>query len=133
MDKVSKEQRSYNMSRITSTNTLPEIKVRKFLYSLGYRYRLNVKDLPGKPDIVFSHQKKIINVNGCFWHMHNCKNGSCVPKTNSEFWIDKLNKNKLRDEKNKKKLISESWNVIDIWECEVRSGEYEKILINYLN
>ena len=133
MDKVSKEQRSYNMSRITSTNTLPEIKVRKFLYSLGYRYRVNVKDLPGKPDIVFRPQKKIINVNGCFWHMHNCKDGSYVPKTNSEFWIDKLNKNKSRDEKNKKKLISESWNVIDIWECEVSSGEYEKILIDYLN
>ena len=107
MDKISKKQRSCNMSKIRSKNTTPEIFVRKFLYAKGYRYRIHVKTLPGNPDIVFKSHKKIININGCFWHMHSCKAGSYSPKTNQKFWIEKLNKNKLRDNDNYKKLIAD--------------------------
>ena len=128
MDKISKEQRSYNMSQISSKNTSPEIIVRKYLYSLGYRYRIHDKNLPGKPDIVFKKLNKLINVNGCFWHLHSCKNGSYIPKSNTKFWIQKLNRNKLRDTENYKKLWSDGWDILTLWECDIKSGNFKKNL-----
>tara|TARA_Y100001936_G_C15971551_1_gene611458 strand:- start:741 stop:1142 length:402 start_codon:yes stop_codon:yes gene_type:complete len=133
MDNISNEKRSYNMSRIKSKNTSPEMIVRKFLFSHGFRYRLHVSSLPGTPDIVIRSRNKIINVNGCFWHMHSCKAGSYLPKTNSDFWKNKLESNKFRDYKNIKKLKSENWDLLVIWECEVKSSQFKNIIMNFLS
>ena len=119
MDKISKEHRSWNMSRIRSKDTTPEKTVRSLLHKMGYRFRLHRKDLPGKPDIVLPKYKTVIFVHGCFWHRHeNCKYAS-IPKTNTEFWLDKLNKNVERDKKNQAELKKLGWKVIVIWECEI--------------
>ena len=126
MDVLTNEQRHYNMSRIRSKNTKPELIVRKFLWSKGFRYRLHRKDLLGKPDIVLPVLRTVIFVNGCFWHMHRCKK-FVLPSTNTEFWYDKLSKNKIRDKKNYKKLKKAGWNYIIIWECQL-SNNKEKIL-----
>ena len=115
------EQRSRNMSAIKSKNTKPEIKVRKVLHSMGYRFRLHSKDLPGSPDIVLPKYKTVIFVHGCFWHRHqNCKYAS-TPKTRQEFWNKKFNENILRDKKNLEILSSLGWKIIIIWECEIRN------------
>ena len=119
MDVLTPEQRHFNMSRIHSKDTKPEIIVRKWLWQNGYRYRLHKKDLPGKPDIVLIKYKAVIFVHGCFWHMHNCKYGS-KPKTNRDFWNKKLNDNVKRDIKNVKDLRSIGWRILIIWECETR-------------
>lgn len=130
MDTVSKEVRSRNMAAIKSKNTKPEIAVRKFLHSSGYRYRLHRKDLPGKPDIVLKKYHKVIFVHGCFWHNHpNCKK-SGIPKTNTSFWKDKIDKNVFRDEKNICELESDGWNVYIVWECET---ENKTSLTNKIN
>lgn len=127
MDTVSKEQRSLNMSHIKSKNTKIEIKVRKYLFSKGFRYRINVKDLPGKPDIVLKKYKTVIFVNGCFWHRHkNCKLAT-MPKTNREFWINKFNYNIENDQKNYSKLNDLGWHVIILWECELKEN-FEEIM-----
>lgn len=118
MDKHSKEVRSYNMSQIRSTNSKPEIMVRKHLFSKGLRYWKNVKTLPGKPDIVLPKYKTIVFVNGCFWHGHkNCKY-FVMPKSNIEFWNEKISRNISRDEEIHRKLSVAGWNVIVVWECE---------------
>ena len=115
------EQRSKNMSAIKSKNTKPEIAVRKILHSMGYRFRLHRKDLPGSPDIVLPKYKIVIFVHGCFWHRHeNCKYAS-TPKTRKEFWENKFNKNIKRDKKNFKELKKLNWKVLVIWECELNS------------
>ena len=122
-DVHSKETRSYNMSMIKGKNTKPEIMVRKFLFRNGFRFRLNVKTLPGKPDIVLPKYKTVIFVNGCFWHGHdNCKY-YVVPKTRKEWWLKKIEKNKLLDYENCAKLRSEGWEVINIFECELKKGK----------
>ena len=122
MHKVS-EQRSRNMSAIKSKNTKPEIAVRKLLHSMGYRFRLHRKDLPGSPDIVLPKYKTVIFVHGCFWHRHeNCKYAS-TPKTRKEFWNKKFNDNILRDKKNLEILSSLGWKIIIIWECETKNIE----------
>ena len=126
MDVLTNEQRHYNMSRIRSKNTKPELIVRKFLWGRGFRYRLQRKDLPGKPDIVLPGLRIVIFVNGCFWHMHGCKK-FVLPSTNAEFWYDKLSKNKMRDKRNYRKLKKVGWNYIIIWECQL-SNNKEKIL-----
>jgi len=118
MDVLTPEQRHYNMSRIHSKDTKPEIIVRKWLWKNGYRFRLHRKDLPGKPDIILAKYRVVIFVHGCFWHMHNCKYGS-KPKTNRSFWNKKLDDNVKRDRKNIKKLHSIGWRVLIIWECEI--------------
>lgn len=120
-DKDSEKQRHYIMSRIRSTNTKPEIKLRKALFEKGYRYRVNVKTLPGKPDIVLPKYRTIIFVNGCFWHGHDGCNHYTVPETNTEFWVEKVRRNKERDAFNVQRLESLSWGVITIWECELKS------------
>ncbi len=115
------EQRSRNMSAIKSKNTKPEIKVRKVLHSMGYRFRLHSKNLPGSPDIVLPKYKTVIFVHGCFWHRHqNCKYAS-TPKTRQEFWNKKFNENINRDKINQENLSSKGWKIIIIWECEIRN------------
>ncbi len=119
-DVLSTEQRRFCMSRIRGKNTKPEIIVRQIVRQLGIGYRLYVKDLPGKPDLVFRKHKKVIFVHGCFWHMHACKYGRVIPKTNTEFWQKKRLSNKLRDSKNRKELKKLGWSILVIWECQTR-------------
>ena len=115
------EQRSRNMSAIKSKNTKPEIKVRKVLHSMGYRFRIHAKDLPGSPDIVLPKYKTVIFVHGCFWHRHeNCKYAS-TPKTRQEFWEAKFRENINRDKLNQENLSSKGWKIIIIWECEIKN------------
>ena len=117
------EQRSRNMSAIKSKNTKPEIKVRKVLHSMGYRFRLHSKDLPGSPDIVLPKYKTVIFVHGCFWHRHeNCKYAS-NPKTRKEFWNKKFTENKKRDSEIQEKIKILDWRSVVIWECETKNIE----------
>lgn len=119
-DVHSKSVRSYNMSRILSKNTKPEMIVRKFLFSQGYRYRLHSKQLPGKPDIVLSKYRTVILVQGCFWHAHeNCRYSS-IPKSNVKYWTNKISRNISNDQVNIGKLKLLGWNVVLIWECELK-------------
>lgn len=128
MDNHSKEVRSYNMSQIRSTNSTPETIVRKYLFSKGLRYRKNVKTLPGKPDIVLKKYKTLVFVNGCFWHRHeNCKY-FVMPKSNTEYWQDKIARNVDRDVSTYQKLSEMGWNVIVIWECELKKAKRENTL-----
>lgn len=122
------QERSYNMSRIKGRNTKPEILVRKFLFGRGFRYRLNVKKLPGKPDIVLKKYNTVIFVNGCFWHGHeNCKY-YVIPKTRTEWWQSKIENTKQRDDKERKLLRQMGWNVVTIWECELKKDKREQTL-----
>ena len=117
------EQRSRNMSAIKSKNTKPEIKVRKVLHSMGYRFRLHSKDLPGSPDIVLPKYKTVIFVHGCFWHRHeNCKYAS-IPKTRQEFWNKKFKTNIERDLEIQDKIKNLDWRSVVIWECETKNME----------
>lgn len=120
-DVHSKLTRSYNMSRIKGKNTKPEILVRKFLFAQGFRYRLHDKSLPGKPDIVLSKYKTAIFVHGCFWHGHEDCKYYVVPKTRTEWWLNKINTNTLNDNKAISALQNLSWKVIVIWECELKA------------
>lgn len=114
------EQRSYNMSRITGRDTKPEMLVRRMLHAAGFRYRLHVKDLPGKPDLVFPRARLVVFVHGCFWHMHRCKYGKPVPATNSDFWSQKRAGNAARDKIHRAALCAAGWKVAEIWECQTR-------------
>lgn len=125
-DIFSSEKRSNIMSKISGKNTKPEILIRKFLFSKGFRYRINVKALPGKPDIVLSKYKTVIFVNGCFWHGHTCKKGR-IPSSNADFWKEKILNNKLRDKKNLDLLTELGWKVIIIWQCEINNISNRKI------
>lgn len=122
MDRVSEQKRSYIMSSVGSKNTGPELVVRKLLYRLGYRYRLHKEGLPGTPDIVFNGRKKAIFVHGCFWHGHGCKYGR-LPKSKIEYWSQKIDMNRERDEMNVQKLKSFGWEVLTVWQCELRDIE----------
>lgn len=117
MDRLTKEQRSNLMARVRNKDTAPEILVRKLLYSMGYRYRLHVKTLPGTPDIAFKGRRKAIFINGCFWHGHDCARGRS-PRTNIDFWQAKINRNVARDEKSQHELERQGWQVLYIWQCE---------------
>ena len=120
-DTVSKEKRSSNMSKIRAKNTVPELAVRSVLHKMGYRFRLHVKDLPGKPDIVLKRHNKVVFVNGCFWHQHlNCRRAT-MPKSNLSYWKPKLQRNVERFEDAKKLLKSKGWNVYIIWECQTKN------------
>ncbi len=128
-DVHTKAQRSYNMSRIRSKNTKPEMLVRSYLHKQGYRFRLHDKKLPGKPDIVLPKYKTVIFINGCFWHGHkNCKY-FVVPKTRTKWWLEKINGNIERDKKVKRELKKLGWKVINIWQCYIRKQTYVKQLI----
>jgi DNA mismatch endonuclease (patch repair protein) len=129
MDHLSKKERSINMSKIRSKNTLPEIRIRKALWKLGYRYRLHYKKLPGKPDIVIVREKIAIFVHGCFWHRHkNCIEAS-IPKSNSEYWETKINKNIERDKRNQKIIKKMGWKIVVIWECKITKDIEKNILM----
>ena len=119
-DNHTKEIRSMNMSHIRSTNTKPEEKVRKYLFSKGLRYRKNVRTLPGKPDIVLKKYKTVVFVNGCFWHKHDCGR-FVMPSSNTEYWEKKINGNVKRDKTNTALLKEQGWKVIVIWECQLKN------------
>lgn len=127
-DVHSLQVRSYNMSKIKGKNTKPEILVRKLLFSYGLRFRLHDKKLPGKPDIVLKKHKTIILVHGCFWHGHQSCKYYVIPKTRTEWWINKINTNIINDDKNITLLKLEGWKVIVIWECELKKGSSINIL-----
>ena len=118
MDIWSKKKRSAVMSRIRSKDTKPEWIVRRYLFSRGYRYRKNVKGLPGTPDIVLRKYGIVIFIHGCFWHEHEVD--GTMPKTNQKFWVDKIERNKWRDTKNKKMLRKMGWSVMTVWECQLK-------------
>ena len=118
MDIFTREKRSEIMAKVSSKDTKPEIIVRKFLFSRGFRFRKNVKNLPGKPDIVLRKYKTIIFINGCFWHGHTCKRAG-LPKNNHSFWEEKIAKNKTRDIENIRILEEMGWHVITVWQCEL--------------
>ena len=123
-DSISPEHRSWNMSRIHNKDTKIEVWVRRYLFSKGYRFRKNDKRYPGKPDIVLPKYKTVIFVNGCFWHQHSgCKNAT-MPKSNTDFWKEKLGKNVDNDRKHHEQLREMGWNVIVLWECELEK-EFE--------
>lgn len=118
-DSLTPEKRSWNMSRIKGKDTSIEMKVRKYLFSLGFRYRKNVKTLPGKPDIVLPKYHTVIFIHGCFWHRHpNCKDAT-TPKTRVEFWKEKFDKNVANDIRHRVELETAGWNVITLWECDI--------------
>lgn len=119
-DVHSKEVRSYNMSRIRSKNTKPELIVRRYLFAAGYRFRLHRKDLPGKPDIVLPKYRTVIFVHGCFWHGHEGCKYYVVPKTKTEWWLNKIGRNRKMDIEHILKLKSDKWNIIVLFECELK-------------
>lgn len=132
-DVLTPDQRSYNMSRIRYRDTRPEMIVRSLVHRLGYRYRLHKSDLPGKPDVVLVRHKKIIDVYGCFFHMHNCKYGNVTPATNTEFWQAKRQSNVDRDLRNQKALRQNGWRLMVVWECETRDLKIlRKKLVSFL-
>ena len=132
-DVHSKEIRSYNMSMIKGKNTKPEMLVRKFLHANGFRYKLHDKSLPGKPDIVLPKYKTVIFVHGCYWHGHkNCKY-FVVPKTRTEWWLNKINGNIANDAKATKALKKEGSKIITIWECQLKPAKVESTLRSLLN
>jgi len=118
-DRLSRERRSWNMSRIRSKDTKPEILMRSLLHKAGYRFRLHRKDLPGNPDIVLPKYRTVIFVNGCFWHRHNGCPEASVPKTRAAFWEAKFRNTVERDRQNTKKLEALGWRVVTVWECEL--------------
>ena len=120
-DTISKDKRSWNMSRIRSRDTRPELVVRSALHRLGYRFRIHKKDLPGKPDIVLAKYRTVIFVNGCFWHQHKGCKYAYQPKTRVKFWREKLQGNSERDIRTRKKLRRMDWNAQVIWECQTKN------------
>jgi DNA mismatch endonuclease (patch repair protein) len=130
-DIYSKQKRSDIMSHISGKETKPEIFVRKFLFANGFRFRKNVKDLPGKPDIVLPKYKTVIFIHGCFWHGHTCKRGT-LPTTNIEFWKTKIGRNVERDKGDVSELEKQGWKVIVIWQCEIKNVTLQNERLNTL-
>ena len=120
------------MSKIRSVNTKPELTVRRIAHSLGYRFRLHRKDLPGSPDVVFPSRRAAIFVHGCYWHSHGCKRGGVGPKSNTSYWSPKLAKTQERDADHRAKLEAMGWSVLTLWECEVEHGATKTCLIDFL-
>ena len=116
------------MSHIKSKNTKPEVLVRRFLFAHGFRFRLHRKDLPGKPDIVLPKYKTVIFINGCFWHGHEGCRFFRLPKTNIDFWQNKINRNRQRDVEDQKKLADMGWHCITVWECQLKPAKREQTL-----
>lgn len=126
--------RSETMRRVKGKDTSPEIAVRSMLHRMGYRFRLHRQDLPGKPDIVFPTRKKVVFINGCFWHGHDCVRGARVPKTNRKYWIEKIRRNMERDKKSSADLRIIGWKCLVVWECQIkRTAAIEKTLARFLN
>jgi DNA mismatch endonuclease (patch repair protein) len=108
------------MRAVKAKDTAPELQVRRFVHSLGCRFRLHRKDLPGAPDIVFPRLRRVLFVHGCFWHGHSCKRGNRIPKTNREYWVQKIQRNRNRDSEHARDLEALGWRQLVIWECELR-------------
>ncbi len=125
VDTVSPEVRSRIMAQVKSKGMKPEMKVRRLLHGLGYRYRLHRSDLPGRPDLVFPSRQKVIFVNGCFWHYHRGCGRVRIPATNRDYWVGKLERNRDRDERNLSLLEEMGWSAMTTWECELRDMETE--------
>ena len=122
-DIISKEKRSWNMSRIKGKNTKPERIVRSVLHRMGYRFRLHRKDLPGKPDIVLPKYRTVIFVHGCFWHRHKGCKYAYTPKSRVDFWKKKFKENVKRDKKKREELVKAGWKIVIVWECRLRNSD----------
>ncbi|MBL8160226.1 DNA mismatch endonuclease Vsr [Candidatus Saccharibacteria bacterium] len=131
MDRITKEHRSWNMSRIRGKDTAPEMLVRKYLYAHGIRYRLHAK-LPGKPDVVIRKNNSVLFINGCFWHGHNNCKYAVTPKSNTDFWQSKISGNVERDQRNRQQLEADGWKVLTVWECELEKDR-DRTLQNILS
>lgn len=131
MDIFDKGKRSQLMAKVKQKNTAPEIIVRKFLFSKGFRYRINVKSLSGTPDIVLSKYKTVIFVHGCFWHGHTCRAGH-LPSSNLDYWVTKIEKNIERDNRKINELEKLGWNVVVIWQCEIKALKNREIRFSKL-
>lgn len=127
-----KKTRSFNMSQIKGKNTKPEMLVRKFLHAQGFRYKLHDKKLPGKPDLVLPKYKTLIFIHGCFWHGHEGCRYYVVPKTRTDWWVNKININKANDTKAIKALKKDGWKIITLWECDLKRAKIEKTLSKLL-
>jgi len=122
------------MARIRPKDSRPELFVRKLIFALGYRYRLHVKDLPGRPDLVFRKRRKVIFVHGCFWHGHRNCSRARLPKSRREFWVPKLEGNVRRDHRTERALRKDEWKVLTIWECQLKnSGKLETRIRRFLD
>jgi len=125
-DTISTAERSRVMAAVKSKNTAPEMVVRRLVHAMGYRYRLHAKNLPGTPDLVFPSRRKIVNVNGCFWHMHSC--GRCrIPSSRRAYWIAKMQRNAARDKRTKQALRKAGWRVLVIWECQTTPAKLSRL------
>jgi DNA mismatch endonuclease, patch repair protein len=132
--KETPEERSRIMRAVKSSDTRPEIAVRRIAHRLGYRFRLHRKDLPGKPDLVFPRRRKVVFVHGCFWHSHDCARGRRIPRNNAEYWRAKIGRNGVRDTANMVALRALGWRAAVVWECELRKpSRVAKRLARFLN
>jgi len=127
-DHLTAEERSELMSKINSTETEPEKITRSLLHQAGFRFRKNVNDLSGTPDVVLPKYNTVIFVHGCYWHRHDCRKGNSVPSTNREFWLEKFERNVERDRENIQKLEERGWEVLVVWECSLRKNPKDTIL-----
>ena len=126
-DTLSPEERSKRMSLVRAKDTKPEMRVRRLVHAMGYRYRLHVRNLPGHPDMVFRSRRKIIFVHGCFWHQHNCAMGARMPKSRVKFWRKKLEGNKRRDAEIMRCLKKDGWSILVIWECQTVPSKLDQL------
>lgn len=131
-NKQSDIHRSDIMRSVKSRDTTPEMIVRRFLHRLGYRFRLHRKDLAGTPDLVLPRMKMVVFVHGCFWHGHNCARGGRLPKSNRDYWIAKITRNRERDQLNRALLQAEGWKVCTVWECEIKNLQKMRELAAFL-
>lgn len=126
-DVLTQRERSRVMSRIRGKDTKPEMLVRRLVHSLGYRYRLHDRSLPGCPDLAFPSRRKVIFVHGCFWHRHRCRRGRSTPSTRARFWRDKFEANRKRDLKHRRQLRSLGWDVLAVWECQASPKKLDRL------
>lgn len=122
-DRIDAERRSLNMSRVRSSDTRPELEVRRLVHRLGYRFRLHRRSLPGTPDLAFPSRRAVIFVHGCFWHRHPGCRKATTPATRRDFWAEKFEANQCRDERVRRQLVDQGWRVEVVWECELRDKE----------
>lgn len=133
IDTLSPRERSERMSRIRSKDSAPEMRLRRLVHGMGFRYRLHVKELPGKPDMVFPSRRAVIFMHGCFWHRHGGCKFARLPKSRVQFWQDKLERNRLRDLRNQEDLRELGWRVLVIWECQIRdASETSRVVKSFL-
>jgi DNA mismatch endonuclease (patch repair protein) len=131
-DPLSRKQRSERMSRIRAVDTKPEMRVRRLVWSLGFRYRLHSSKLPGRPDLVFSSRRKVIFIHGCFWHQHPKCRQYRMPKSKLDFWLPKLTRNAERDLNNQKSIRAMGWKYLVVWECELRNPALPRRVVKFL-